>query len=602
MRSGLFRDRRTATIVAVALAVAPLFLLWRPSAGDGVALNLALGMFGGVAAALTFALALLVAGTDVWPPARALVLRPTTVAWFALSTTAIVAAVGSALTATQGLQSALTKAAVIAAFLAGACGVAGVVGTLRAVSGSGRRELHARVIRRELRRDGARADALPPSLLDFLPSAAEALANGVFPRFIDRGEDILLAARQACSGEPSLVEAERLSHICLGYEALLARALARDEAVPEISWLLEQLARETACLTGHVRKHGGTFRGVRLLAGQTRMINSLASAASARAHLQPEAADDMRGFLAASERAQSHVRACADPDPPLQYLPTKHPWQGGIVGCPDSTLLWLVAACEQGTQMSYASALYVTHESLFEVKYLGDYQYGRAVPDIQARMRAEQTVPLDAATLLTGSSGQRCSRPLADAWGGVDTTWVTLLSIRLAELAPAHWTATEAGYQGPGWLIDDRQQLADRWRFLVPDLQDPSPQAALALAARCLGRKASTSGLDPWRRAWLDKQHVMAPRSVSLTSQPAFVLLAALLALRKSVAESDRNAASDQFLDCLPPRAVATTLAASGRVLNGSADPRTARRTALGPLRAESKWALLHMLDEVPVL
>jgi hypothetical protein len=68
MHSGLFRDRRAATIVAVSAAAALLFLLWRPSAGGGTALDLSLGIFGGVAAALTFALALLNGAVEILDP------------------------------------------------------------------------------------------------------------------------------------------------------------------------------------------------------------------------------------------------------------------------------------------------------------------------------------------------------------------------------------------------------------------------------------------------------------------------------------------------------------------------------------------------------
>jgi hypothetical protein len=93
----------------------------------------------------------------------------------------------------------------------------------------------------------------------------------------------------------------------------------------------------------------------------------------------------------------------------------------------------------------------------------------------------------------------------------------------------------------------------------------------------------------------------MAPPSTPLVSEPAFVLLAVLLALRKSTSETSRSAATVQFLDCLPSRAVAAMLAASGLILDGSTDSRTARRIALGPSDPNAKGALVGMLDEVPV-
>jgi hypothetical protein len=551
---------------------------WRPdSRGDALALDLALGLFGGVAAALTFSLALVLAGTDLWPPARSLVLRRPTVLWFGLTVVAVVTAVLCQTSATNGeRERILFVVSVLASLAAGGLGVLSVVEALRAVSGSGRRQLHARILRHQLCAEHG-TGGWPAALSDVLPSASQALAHSDVPQFLGRGEEILLSARQLNSAVPPPIAAERLAQISLGYQALLGRALSQRSAVPEIGWLITQLAQETACLTGFLIGEDGMFRATQLLAAQTRMLNWLASLATATAHHDRASAEGMRSVLEACEAGLRETRACADPDPPLKHLPTMHPWHNGIVDCPEAAMLWLVSACEHGTGiLDYASALYAVHESLFDDKYFGDYNYGGIVPDMQQRLRSE--LP-DAA----GAPARSMRR-----WGGVDVAWTSLLAIRLAELAPARWQTSVRGDGGPGWLMADDGSGTSRWRFLTPELEAPDVDGALSIAAACLSASSRRGGLCPWRRSALDAQHPMAPPATSLVASPGAVFLAALLALRRSTPPTRHVRCSEAYLRRLPDRALAAT---HGTVLIAARPDSThadVRRAVLGPVHRDA--------------
>jgi hypothetical protein len=575
MRSARFPDRRMAVLVALSGVAVLALAFWRPDSGaDGLALELALGLSGGVAAALTFSLALVLAGTDLWPPARSLVLRRPTVLWFGLTVVAVLAAVLCETSANDGeRERILFVVSVLASLLAGGLGVFSVVEALRAVSGSGRRQLYARILRRQLCAEHG-ASGWPEALSDVLPSASQALAHSDVPQFLGRGEEILLTARQLNADVPPPIAAQRLAQISLGYQALLGRALSQRSAVPEIGWLITQLARETACLTGFLIREDGMFRATQMLAAQTRMLNWLASLATATAHHDPASAEGMRSVLEACDAGLRETRACADPDPPLKHLPAKHPWHEGIVDCPQAAMLWLVSACEHGTAiLGYASALYAVHESLFDDKYFGDYNYGGIVPDIQQRLRSE--LP-DASV----ASGQMMHR-----WGGVDVVWTSLLAIRLAELAPARWQTSVRGDGGPGWLMADNGSGSSRWRFLTPELEEPDVDGALRTAAACLSASSRRDGLCPWRRHALDAQHPMAPPAVSLVVSPGAVFLAALLALRRSTTPSRHIRCSEAYLHRLPDRALAAT---HGTVLIAARSDSThadVRRAVLGPVQ-----------------
>jgi hypothetical protein len=578
MRSARFPDRRMAVLVALSGVAVLALAFWRPdSRGDALALDLALGLFGGVAAALTFSLALVLAGTDLWPPARSLVLRRPTVLWFGLTVVAVVAAVLCQTSPTDGERERLLfVVSVLASLSAGGLGVLSVVEALRAVSGSGRRQLHARLLRRQLcAEDGSGSWSV--ALSDVLPSASQALAHGDIPQFLGRGEEILLTARQLGADVAPPIAAERLAQISLGYQALLGRALSQRAAVPEIGWLLTQLARETARLTGFLIREDGMFRATQLLAAQTRMLNWLASLATATAHHDPATADGMRSVLEACQAGLRETRACADPDPPLKHLPTNHPWHKGIVDCPEATMLWLVSACEHGTAiLDYAAALYAVHESLFDDKYFGDYNYGGIVPDIQQRLRPG----------LPGASSAPAQ--MMNRWGGVDVTWTSLLAIRLAELAPARWQTSVRGDGGPGWLMADDGSGTSRWRFLTPELEEPDVDGALRTAVACLSASSRRDGLCPWRRHALDAQHPMAPPGVRLVMSPGAVFLAALLALRRSTSTDRHIRFSEAYLHRLPDRALAAT---HGTVLIAARSDSTyadVRRAVLGPVHREA--------------
>jgi hypothetical protein len=173
-------------------------------------------------------------------------------------------------------------------------------------------------------------------------------------------------------------------------------------------------------------------------------------------------------------------------------------------------------------------------------------------------------------------------------WGGVDVAWTSLLSIRLAELAPARWQTSVRGDGGPGWLMADDGSGTSRWRFLTPELEEADVDSALRTAAACLSASSRRDGLCPWRRHALDAQHPMAPAAVSLVASPGAVFLAALLALRRSIPSTRHIRFSQAYLHRLPDRALAAT---HGTVLIAARSDAThadVRRAVLGPVHRDA--------------
>ena len=477
---------------AIAFATAIATRTLGIDANQSQVLELALGVFGGFASALTFALALLATTVTLWPPVTALILRPPLLAWAALS----VLSVATSFVDSFAHHPIYVVIALASTTAAAAVGTGALVEVLSVVGGSERIRFHGRVLGAAVRRasgtrTGAAVDGSRRLCGDFLSAAATYASTDTTDLLCTF--EILINAADAFVDDDAFRrrgEGEAVLRLLLEFQMLLPASMRRGEALDETAMLLERASGQVAVISGRLQGQVGVDGPTPAcwLAAQTRTHNWTAVCVAAIAEQAPELAAQCERVISRVRQAQTIISRCVDPDPPLEVIPTRHPWHLGVRDDPMGLMVWYSTAFEYHGILDNNAALYVAHESLLGRKTTGDYNYGYVLRDLEDGVRKSESI-----------------RQVFLPHGGFTELLVDVLAGCLATCSPGRWKESQNHYAGEGWVTDDARARAAHVAWIVPkgSEEPPSADGVLGLVVGALSR-GNHVGFERYRRLRLD--------------------------------------------------------------------------------------------------
>jgi hypothetical protein len=577
-------SRRTAVSVAVGIAVAAALamLFLKVETNQSQVLELGLGVFAGFAGALTFALALLATTITQWPPITALILRPPIIAWAVLSIVSVsVSFIDSFAHHIGYAVVALASTAAAAAVGAGA-----LVEVLAVVAGSERIRFHGRLLASGLRKatiaTGSRSGHEAQRLCkDFLSAAATDAATDT-TRLITAFE-VLLNAAELFVDEGSVKdrrEGEAVLRLLLEFQMLLPGAMRRGDALDEMAMLLERASSQVAVISGRLgdRADDGPTPAC-WLAAQTRTHNWTATCVGAIAEITPDLTAQCDRVIGRVKEAQTIVRRCIDPDPPLEVIPARHPWHLGVRGDPLGIMVWFGSAFEYNGIVDNNAALYVAHESLLGKKTTSDYNYGFVLRDIERGVEENEAL-----------------RRTFDDYGGFTALLLDVLAGSLATCSHGSWAQSQRRHVGEGWVTEGARARATRIAWIVPSGPDPDPSvdAVLDLVVQAVSRR-TRRGFEYYRRVRLASiESELQPPWSRVLETPIFHVAAGALMLASW--SDDPRRALNEFGERVGPGCRRATKAVLDTVLRNDLDLDQVRANALDTSAAVSAAAYADLI------
>lgn len=552
--------------------------LWPLHRDLAFVLDLSIGIFGGLIAAITFALALTIQQEQAWPSARAVVRDSGALAWLAISVASLTLAISAQVVPVSVVGRAGT-ACLWLAVLSLLIGIWNVGSILSAAGGPGRRQARVRILREDLetsarsaggrvRRAAWREDTLD----DFVVSFRRAVEAEDLAAIRGHTDEVVSASAGLGLAEQSAVVTTHLrmasilgSELVLGGPPLAASAAFQDlleGAVDSAGRTLDsQRDRES-------HDSGAERRAVVTLGETTRLAAFFAKAVGQRYHESSSsgtnAVEDEYAarIMLTCHDVRTRIRFAVDPDPPEKLLRAEDPWREGVSD-PDSILLWLWANTDfDGTNQG--SALYSVHEVFLNAKYFGTV-FGDTSVVSDLRHEVMSAAPARTVSAL-------------EARGGFDRIFLEVCANSLAQLKPYAWAPPPQLADNSYYIVDPRSRLRQFSSLKTPDSERPrSVDRAVEDLLFLLGPSAgkfSTFALSQYRASSLGT--LRPGREVA--SRPPAAVLATALTLMSS---TDLDAAAQvgrlkDFFTRIPQRLLSETSAFGGRVLQPSTLPSSA--------------------------
>jgi hypothetical protein len=432
-------------------AALTMFGLLSPIANtNDFALELAMGIFGGFIAAITFALALTIQQEQAWPSARAVVADSGALVWLVISLASIVLAVGNEL---LGLQASgrLATASVWMSMLGLVAGVLNVGAVLSAAGGSGRRKSRIRILRKNLaaaarssRGISNRSTGRSDTLDDFIVSFRRAVESDNLASIRSHSEEIVEASERLGAREQySIVTTQLRMATILGSELLRGDTpLAATAAFQDLlNGVVDYAGRTLESRGRTMPSHGLLERRAVLILGETTRVAAFFGKAVWQKYNEGLSAgnpavdaDYASGLILTCHEVRHRIRFAVDPDPPEKFLKAEDPWRQGVSD-PETILLWLWAFTYfDGTDQG--SALYSVYEVLLGKKYFGTV-FGET--SVLTDLRRE--------FILNASAH---AREVLTRHGGFDRIFLEICANSIAQIKSYEWVApnqlTSNGY------------------------------------------------------------------------------------------------------------------------------------------------------------
>ena len=233
----------------------------------GFALDLSIGIFGGLVAALTFALALTIQQEQAWPSAWSVVGDSGVLSWLVISVAGLGLAVAGNVSSAQ-VDSSLLTASLWLSLLSLLVGLAKVNAILNAAGGPGRRRARVRMLRRDLAastsvaaRTGRRPRARGDSLDDFVVSFRRAVEAEDLPGIRSHTDELVEASATRGALERATAVATHLR-----MAGILGAELVRGQAPLASSASLQDLLDGAVECAGRVLSAGRGERVADVLA------------------------------------------------------------------------------------------------------------------------------------------------------------------------------------------------------------------------------------------------------------------------------------------------------------------------------------------------
>lgn len=447
-------------VTVAAAAAALLGLLVRSHGAETLALDLSIGVFGGLITAITFALALTIQQGVAWPSARAIIGDSGAFAWLITAVVSLALAVAANMTA-GSVEERISTASVVmsgASILIGASIVAAV---LNAAGGPGRHRTRARLLANELRQAAVGRSPFREAraLSDFLVSFRRSVDAQDLASMRSHVNEVVDASKPLDSDQRTVIV-----QMHLAMAAILGTSLVRGRQPVAATTALQDLLLGAVDYAGRALDSQRVERRVRpnserlavLVLGEASRLAAFLSKAMWQAYHESSASaeegpiDEQYAvrMMRACHDARERIRFAVDPDPPEKFLRPEDPWREGVTES-ESVLLWLWAHTDfEGTNQG--SALYTVHEVFVGEKFFGSvYEGGSVISDIRRRLELAPDAP---------------AQELLSRYGGFDRVFLEIAANSIGQMKPYAWEPPPQLTPRDLFQQDPRKRL----RYFIP--------------------------------------------------------------------------------------------------------------------------------------
>lgn len=564
---------RTAVHVSwllVAVAIAGLGYLLPVNGTTAFALDLSIGVFGGLVAAITFALALTIQQEQAWPSARSVVRDSGALAWLMVSLGSLALAVPGDLLGLTVADRCAT-ASVGLSLISLLTGIWNVGGILSAAGGPGRRRSRVRILRHDLdastKSPGKRLPVLvqrEDTLNDFVVSFRRAVEAEDLAAIRAHSEEVIDASGSLGSDERPTIVATHLR-----MASILGGELVRGQLPLAASAAFQDLLEGAVDYAGHTldsqraqgpRDLATERRAVLILGGTTRLAAYFSKAIWQRYYQGQtqggSAIEDEHAsrILLTCHDVRERIRFAVDPDPPEKLLKAEDPWREGVAD-PESILLWLWANTDfDGTNQG--SSLYSVYEVLMRDKYFGT-TFG------------ETSVLSDLRRAVLSTATPSSTRLVFEKYGGFDRVFLEVCTNSLAQLKPEGWSTPPQLSDNGYFDVNPRSRLRQFVSLEACENERPRDvDFAVDNLLHLLGPSSATFSAFALEQYETCDLGTLRPGRPVATRPPAAVLATALTLM--SPTRHDEGAQRERlrkFLDGCPTSLLQATSAFAARIL-----------------------------------